>query len=77
MFQVMKSIDQANGYAFGELEEERGNFSQLMSSAVGTDFEFFRLVYLHVPEHCYNVICTRRVGDWTFYAGDLARQLSF
>ena len=58
MFQVMKSIDQANGYAFGEIEEDRGNFSQLMSSAVGTDFEFFRLV--DQPEHCYDyVICAR------------------
>ena len=45
MYQVMKSIDQANGYVFGGVEEDnRGNFSQLMSSAVGTDFEFFRLV---------------------------------
>ena len=41
----MKSIDQANGYVFGGAEEDnRGNFSQLMSSAAGTDFEFFRLV---------------------------------
>ena len=40
MYQVMKSIDQANGYVFGGVEEDnRGNFSQLMSSAVGTDFE--------------------------------------
>ena len=46
MFEVMKSIDKANGYVFGELEDNKGNFSQLMSSAVGTDFEFFRLVYL-------------------------------
>ena len=42
MYQVMKSIDQANGYVVEE--DNRGNFSQLMSSAVGTDFEFFRLV---------------------------------
>ena len=41
----MKSIDQANGYVFGGAEEDnRGNFSQLMSSAAGTDFESFRLV---------------------------------
>ena len=41
----MKSIDQANGYVFGGAEEDnRGNFSQLMSSAAGTDFEFFRLM---------------------------------
>ena len=45
MYQVMKSIDQANGYVFGGVEEDnRGNFNQLISSAVGTDFEFFRLV---------------------------------
>ena len=43
MYQVMRSIDQANGYVFGGLENDKGNFSQLMSSAVGTDFEFFRL----------------------------------
>lgn len=42
MYQVVKSIDQANGYVFGGLEDNKGNFSQLMSSAVGTDFEFFR-----------------------------------
>jgi len=42
MYQVMKSIDQANGYVFGGLDDNKGNFSQLMSSAVGTDFEFFR-----------------------------------
>ncbi|XP_068698966.1 GPN-loop GTPase 2-like isoform X2 [Montipora foliosa] len=42
MYQLIKSIDQANGYVFGGLEEDRSNFSQLMSSAVGTDFEFFR-----------------------------------
>ncbi|XP_068755002.1 GPN-loop GTPase 2-like isoform X2 [Montipora capricornis] len=42
MYQLIKSIDQANGYVFGGLEDDRSNFSQLMSSAVGTDFEFFR-----------------------------------
>jgi len=45
MLEVMKSVDQANGYLFGDLDDDKGNFSQLMSSAVGTDFEFFRLVY--------------------------------
>ena len=31
MYQVMKSIDEANGYVFGGVEEEkRENFSQLM-----------------------------------------------
>lgn len=45
MFEVMKAVDQANGYLFGDLEDNKGNFSQLMSSAVGTDFEFFRLVH--------------------------------
>ena len=45
MIEVMKSIDRANGYLFGDLEDNKGNFSQLMSSAVGTDFEFFRLVH--------------------------------
>lgn len=42
MYQLIKSIDQANGYVFGGLEDDRSNFSQLMSSAVGTDFEFSR-----------------------------------
>lgn len=46
MLEVMRSIDRANGYVFGELEDDKGNFSQLMSSAVGTDFEFVRLVDL-------------------------------
>ena len=45
MVEVMKSVDRANGYLFGDLEDNKGNFSQLMSSAVGTDFEFFRLVH--------------------------------
>ena len=45
MIEVTKSVDRANGYLFGDLEDNKGNFSQLMSSAVGTDFEFFRLVY--------------------------------
>ena len=43
MIEVMKSVDRANGYPFGDLDDNKGNFSQLMSSAVGTDFEFFRL----------------------------------
>jgi len=42
MIEVMKSVDRANGYPFSDLDDNKGNFSQLMSSAVGTDFEFFR-----------------------------------
>ena len=42
MYQLIKSIDQANGYVFGGHEDDKSNFSQLMSSAVGSDFEFFR-----------------------------------
>jgi len=45
MIEVMKSVDRANGYPFSDLDDNKGNFSQLMSSAVGTDFEFFRLVH--------------------------------
>lgn len=45
MIEVVKSVDRANGYLFGDLEDNKGNFSQLMSSAVATDFEFFRLVH--------------------------------
>jgi len=42
MYQLIKSIDQANGYVFGGHEDDKSNFSELMSSAVGSDFEFFR-----------------------------------
>ncbi|XP_072178408.1 GPN-loop GTPase 2-like [Diadema setosum] len=37
---VVKTIDKANGYVFGDLEER--NLQTLMSCAVGADFEFFK-----------------------------------
>ncbi|XP_794415.1 GPN-loop GTPase 2 [Strongylocentrotus purpuratus] len=37
---AVKTIDKANGYAFGDLEER--NLKTLMSCAVGADFEFFK-----------------------------------
>lgn len=70
MYQLIKSIDQANGYVFGGHEDDKSNFSQLMSSAVGSDFEFFRsgtvsrlaakcgfivLVYYYVPRSFFSV----------------------
>ncbi|KAK3741811.1 hypothetical protein QZH41_010446, partial [Actinostola sp. cb2023] len=41
MLSVMKAIDKANGYVFG-VKYEDSNFSALLSSAVGADFEFFK-----------------------------------
>jgi len=38
----MKTVDKANGYVFGAKYEDTSNFSALMSSAVGADFEFFK-----------------------------------
>ncbi|XP_041463558.1 GPN-loop GTPase 2-like [Lytechinus variegatus] len=37
---AVKTIDKANGYVFGDLEER--NLKALMSCAVGADFEFFK-----------------------------------
>ncbi|EDO30990.1 predicted protein [Nematostella vectensis] len=41
MFGVVKAVDKANGYVFGAKYQET-NFSALLSSAVGADFEFFK-----------------------------------
>ena len=38
----MKTVDRANGYVFGGQHEDDSNFSALMASAVGADFEFFK-----------------------------------
>lgn len=38
MMQVMRVVDKANGYCFGDLEER--NIQALMSAAVGVDFHF-------------------------------------
>ncbi|XP_072036008.1 GPN-loop GTPase 2-like [Amphiura filiformis] len=37
---VMKLVDKANGYVFGDLEDR--NMNALMSCAVGADFEYFK-----------------------------------
>lgn len=38
MMQVMRVVDKANGYCFGDLEER--NIQALMSAAIGADFHF-------------------------------------
>ena len=41
MFNMMKVVNKANGFVFGG-DDAKSNFSALMSSAVGAEFEFFR-----------------------------------
>ena len=41
MLRVMKSIDKANGYVFGDLDER--NIQSLMSCAVGAEFEYEKI----------------------------------
>ena len=41
MFNMMKAVDKAHGFVFGG-DNLKGNFSAMMSTAVGADFEFFR-----------------------------------
>lgn len=38
MAQVLRTVDKANGYCFGDLEER--NLTAMMSAAVGADFQF-------------------------------------
>lgn len=38
MMQVLRTVDKANGYCFGDLEER--NLQAMMSAAVGADFQF-------------------------------------
>lgn len=38
MMQVMRVVDKANGYCYGDLEER--NMQALMSAAVGAEFHF-------------------------------------
>nr|XP_015804547.2 GPN-loop GTPase 2 [Nothobranchius furzeri] len=38
MIQVLRAVDKANGYCFGDLEER--NLQAMMSAAVGADFQF-------------------------------------
>ena len=41
MLRVMKVVDKANGYVFGDLEER--NMQQMMSCAVGAEFEYEKI----------------------------------
>lgn len=38
MLQVLRAVDKANGYCFGDMEER--NLQAMMSAAVGADFQF-------------------------------------
>lgn len=38
MIQVLRAVDKANGYCFGNVEER--NLQAMMSAAVGADFQF-------------------------------------
>lgn len=44
MMQVLRAVDKANGYCFGDLEER--NLQAMMSAAVGADFQFNLYPYL-------------------------------
>ena len=54
MLSLVKIIDQANGYVFGGKHEE-GNLSEMMSHAVGADFEYFKypLFFIVFPAHLF------------------------
>ena len=41
MLRVMQSVDKANGYVFGDLEER--NLQSLLSCAVGAEFEYKKI----------------------------------
>lgn len=43
MMQVLRTVDKANGYCFGDLEER--NLQVMMSAAVGADFQFSTYPY--------------------------------
>ena len=45
MVRVLRSVDKANGYCFGDLEER--NLQAMMSAAVGADFHFSSTLGLH------------------------------
>lgn len=46
MIQVLRAVDKANGYCFGDLEER--NLHAMMSAAVGADFQFNSYPFLIV-----------------------------
>ena len=41
MLRVMQTVDKANGYVFGDLEER--NLQSLMSCAMGAEFEYEKI----------------------------------
>lgn len=51
MVQVLRTVDKANGYCFGDLEER--NLQAMMSAAVGADFQFDAYPY---KSFCFIVI---------------------
>lgn len=51
MIQVLRAVDKANGYCFGDLEER--NLQAMMSAAVGADFQFNSYPFLITTvTHC-------------------------
>lgn len=51
MIQVLRAVDKANGYCFGDLEER--NLQAMMSAAVGADFQFDSYPFLiTLVTHC-------------------------
>lgn len=51
MIQVLRAVDKANGYCFGDLEER--NLQAMMSAAVGADFQFDSYPFLITAvTHC-------------------------
>lgn len=45
MIQVLRTVDKANGYCFGDGEER--NLQAMMSAAVGADFQFDSYPFLN------------------------------
>nr|CAB3250617.1 GPN-loop GTPase 2 [Phallusia mammillata] len=45
MLAVLKQVDKANGYCYGDIEER--NIQKLLSVAVGADFDYFRSASIH------------------------------
>lgn len=50
MFEVMKVVDKASGYVYGQGEST--NLVAMMSTAVGADFDFFKYPWLDSSLTC-------------------------
>lgn len=66
MLQVLKAVDKANGYCFGDMEER--NLQAMMSAAVGADFQFdlypFSCVtMIHSNSSCLETFNFRKVRN--------------